>query len=277
MAFHTTVPTKDENKETVELHPSVTKGGLFGSGINEWFALPVGLMFAIPAISQEWFVINEETQLTACFVAFCVTVYTQGGDAIHKSLDETATSIMKEHNEIEDKVIKQITGDIETLKADLGVADSYREINAIREETYGKLSAVGAIKPKYDFKAHVERMIDMIAAEEASATEKKKTALMEEATAAVTAEFSSNKALKKAALDSAIAAIKGASAKSGADPVQAEFVKFFQAKAAGAKKTDAEESKAEREALIAKMNSLANNEGLSFQFDAEGVPKLVSM
>ena len=269
LSFHTTAPVKDDKDGSVELNSAVTKSN------NALFALPIGIAVAIPAISQEWFAINEETQLMACFVAFCVTAYTQGGEAIHKSLDEKAVNLLKEHNEVEDRVINQISGDIELLKADLGVADTYREINSIREETYTKLNAVGAIKPQYDFKAHVERMIDMIAAEETNVSEKKKTALMEEATAAVTAEFSSNKSLKKAALDSAIAAIKGSS-KDGSDPVQAEFVNFFKKKAADAKKTDAAEAKAEREALIAKVNSLAKNEGISFQFDANGVPKLAS-
>lgn len=270
LSFHTTVP-KMEEKEAAELNPAVEKG----PG-TEWFALPVGLAFAIPAIGLEWFPMNEETQLMACFVAFCVTAYTQGGDAIYKSLDEKAVNLLKEHNEVEDKVINQITGDIEILKNDLGVADMYREINSIRESAYGKLNAVGAVKPKYDLKSHVERVIDIIAAEESSVAEKKKIALMEEATAAVTAEFASSKALKKAALESAIASIKGGDSKTGADPVQAAYVKFFKAKAVEAKKTDAAESKAERDALIAKINSIAKNESLSFNIGADGVPKLAS-
>ena len=108
--------------------------------------------------------------------------------------------------------------------------------------------------------------------EESSVAEKKKIALMEEATAAVTAEFASS----KAALESAIASIKGGDSKTGADPVQAAYVKFFKAKAVEAKKTDAAESKAERDALIAKINSIAKNESLSFNIGADGVPKLAS-
>jgi len=269
LSFHTTAPVKDEKDGTVQLDSAVTKSN------SALFALPIGIAVAIPAISQEWFTINEETQLMACFVAFCVTAYTQGGDAIYKSLNEKAVNLLKEHNEVEDRVINQISGDIDLLKADLGVAETYKEINGVREGTYAKLNTIGAMKPKYDFKVHVERMIDMIATEETNVSEKRKTTLMEEATFAVTTEFSSNKALKKAALESAIAAIKGG-VKAGSDPVQAEFVNFFKKKAAGAKKTAATEAKAERDALIAKVNNLAKNEGLSFHFDTEGVPKLAS-
>merc|ERR1712154_3012 len=101
--------------------------------------------------------------------------------------------------------------------------------------------------------------MDMIAAEEASVAEKTKTALMMEATAYVTEQFSSTKALKKAALDSAIAAIKGE--EKANDPVKDAFVNFFKDKAAEAKKNDdGSEEAASRLALIGKMNSIAKNE-----------------
>ena len=153
------------------------------------------------------------------------------------------------------------------------MVNDFEAINEIRAETYTKLNAAGAIKPQHDFKAQVERMLNMIAQEEASQTEKMKTALMAEATATVTEQFSSDKALKKAALDAAISKIKGG--KAGADPVQAAFVQFFKDKAAAAKKSgDDSEEKAQREAMIAKMNSVAKNEGFFFRFDAKGTPSM---
>merc|ERR1712127_481492 len=97
--------------------------------------------------------------------------------------------------------------------------------------------------------------------------------LMSEATTSVTAQFSSDKALKKAALDSAISKLKGG--KAGTDPVQAAFIQFFKDKAAAAKTSkDDSEEKAQREALISKMNAVAKNEGFFFEFDASGNPKM---
>merc|ERR1719319_1570343 len=105
----------------------------------------------------------------------------------------------------------------------------------------------------------------MITAEEASVSEKKKIALMAEATETVRAQFSSEKALKKAALDSAIASIKG-NAKEGSDPVKQAFVKFFKSKAAEAKKSDdGSEEKAERVALVAKLNSVRRMRDFCFR------------
>jgi len=271
MSFHATSKKEEEAKEVA----AVTKsdGGLFGTGLSPWFALPVGMAAAVPAIKFDWYIVNEETQLAAVFVAFCVTLYTQGGDAIYKSLDQTAQTILKEQNEAEDKMIEAMEKKLDFLKGRTEQVAHFEAITAMRGEAYDKLNAAGAVKPQHDLKAQVERVLDIIAAEEASVTEKTKAALMVEATAAVSADFANNKSLKKAALDSAIAAIKGTA--KNEDPVKGAFVKFFQQKAKAAKSSDdGSEEAANRAALIAKVNSIAKNEKFFFQFDADGTPKM---
>lgn len=272
MSFHASAKREEEAAATTL--PQESKGGLFGTGLSEWFALPIGITAAIPLIKFDLYVINEETQLLAVFIAFCVTFYSQGGDAVYKALDEKAVDLLKEHNDAEDKVIAALEEKLEFLNAGKNMVNDFNSINEMRSAAYEKLNAAGAIKPQHDFKAQVERMLTMIAAEEASVTEKTKMALMAEATADVTEKFSSDKALKKAALDSAIAKIKGG--KTGADPVQAAFVQFFKEKAAAAKASkDDSEEKAQREAMIAKMNSVAKNEGFFFEFDKTGKPAML--
>jgi len=269
MEFHASSRREEESKA---VEPS--KGGLFGTGLSEWFALPIGMAAAVPMIKFDWLVINEEFQLSAVFVAFCVAVYTQGGDAIHKSLDEKAQTLLKEHNEAEDKVIAALEQKLEFLKANQNMVSDFEGINAVRAEAYKNLNAAGAIKPQHDFSAQVQRVLAMIATEEASITEKTKTALMEEATSDVTEQFGSSKALKKAALDNAIAQIKGTS-KGEADPVAKAFVKFFQDKAAeAAKVTDDSEEKAQRAAIIAKVNAICKSEGFFFNIDESGEAKM---
>lgn len=273
MSFHASAKREEEAKADGTVAVEESKGGLFGTGLSEWFALPVGVAAAVPLLKFEWYIVNEETQLMAVFLAFCVTLYTQGGDAIYKSLDQKAVDLLKEHNEAEDKVIETLEQKLVFLKANQNMVNDFNSINEIRAATYDKLNAAGAVKPKHDFKSQVERMLNMIAAEEASVTEKTKMALMSEATASVTEKFTSDKALKKAALDSAISALKGG--KSAGDPVQAAFVQFFKDKAAAAKASkDDSEEKVQREAMISKMNAVAKNEGFFFEFDASGNPKM---
>jgi 6-pyruvoyl-tetrahydropterin synthase len=271
MSFHASAKREEEAKaDAVAVEES--KGGLFGTGLSEWFALPIGVAAAVPLIKLEWYVVNEETQLLAVFLAFCVTFYTQGGDAVYKALDQKAVDLLKEHNAVEDKVIKALEAKLEGLKASHNMVNDFEAINQVRKETYEKLNKAGAIKPQHDFKAQVEKMVNMIAQEEANVTEKTKMALMTEATASVTEKFTSDKALKKAALDAAIAKLKGGKAE---DPVLSAFVQFFKDKgAAAATSKDDSEEKAQRAALVAKMNGVCKSEGFMFEFDASGKPKM---
>mmetsp|Transcript_11503 Transcript_11503/g.8039 ORF Transcript_11503/g.8039 Transcript_11503/m.8039 type:complete len:307 (+) Transcript_11503:69-989(+) len=255
--------------------PTESKGGLFGTGLSEWYALPIGMTLAVPAIKLDWYVVNEETQLAAVFVAFCVACYTQGGDALYNTLNERAETLLKEHNEAEDKVIAALEQKLDFLKANQNMVNDFEAINALREESYVCLNAAGAIKPQHDFKAQVERMLNMIAQEEANVTEKTKIAIMQEAPAAVTEKFTTSKELKKAALDAAIAQIKGSAKEGTVDPVRAEFSNFLKAKAEAASKISGdEEMLAQRAAMVAKMNAVAKSEGFFFELGADGKPTM---
>lgn len=271
MAFHASAPRDEETKETAPA--PVEKGGLFGTGLSEWFALPIGMTAAVPILKLDWYVVNEETQLAAVFVAFSVALWSQGGDAIHNALDERAKTLLKDHNEAEDKVIVALEQKLDFLKANQNMVNDFEAINAIRVDSYEKLNAAGAIKPQHDLKVQMERILNMIAQEEATVTEKTKVAIMAEATAVVTEKFSTSKELKKAALDAAIAQIKGSAKEGTVDPVRAQFSMFLKQKAeAAAKITDDSEEKAQRAALISKMSAVANSEGMFMEFDASGKP-----
>lgn len=194
---------------------------------------------------------------------------------VYNALDENAKTILKEQNEVEDKVIAALEEKLGFLKDNSNIVEYFEGIHAERAATYDRLNKAGAVKPQHDFKAQVERILGMIANEETSIAEKKKMALMEEATTSVTAAFSSEKALKKAALDAAIASIKGSEKKTGSDPVKAAFISFFKDKAtAAAKSDDGSEDKAQRAAMVAKLNAVAKNEGFFFSFDESGAVKM---
>lgn len=274
MAFHVSSRREEEAKAPVA---TTSKGGIFGTGISEWYALPVGIAAAVPAITFDWYIINEETQLAAAFIAFCLVVYTQGGDAIHKALDARAQALLKEHRESEQELIEEMESLVQHLGNQLEIPEIMEDMNTVREDTYVKLNAAGAIKPKHDLKAQVERILAMIAHEEASNIDKAKVALMQEATASVSEQFATSKQLKKAALDAAIATIKGGANAGGDDPVKTAFVKFFKDKAAeAAKSKDTSAETTQRAAFLAKANAVSESEGYFFRFDENGVPKMAN-
>lgn len=205
---------------------------------------------------------------------FCVTVYTQAGEMIHKGLVEKADVMLAEQNELEDAVIdclEDLHTDIEKLSGNL-VSD-FEAISKTTEETYEKLNKAGAIKPQHDLKAQVEKVLQLIKQEEINVTEKAKNDLMAEAAVNVADGFLNSKEMKKAAMDLALAKLAGASPTT--DPVKDAYIKFFKDKAAASKGDDKAELAAQREAMLAKLNATAKNEGFFFEFDASGKPKMV--
>ena len=118
---------------------------------------------------------------------------------------DEANDMLKAQNAAEDEVIAKLEESVEYMKLTENIVEDYQAVYDLTEETYGKLNATGKIKPQHEVKAQMEKMLAMVAAEESNNYEKAKLAMMTSATEAVTAEFSSNKDLKKAALTSAIA------------------------------------------------------------------------
>merc|ERR1712157_317635 len=157
-------------------------------GIPSFYAIPAAMVFAVPAIKFEWLIIDAEFQLAAVFITFCYAFYKNAGDAVYKALKSDGDDMLK----------------------------NFEALNSIRGETYEKLNAAGKVKPLHDFKSQMEKVLNMICVEEASVQEKAKVALLNEATESVTNDFSTNKQLKKTALDAAIATIKGTKGKAAA-------------------------------------------------------------
>ncbi len=77
-------------------------------------ALPVGIIAAVPALTQDFVILSEETQIVGCFVMFVSAIYTQFGDAIAKNLDAQSSAVLAALNKQEDvnveitKVICQV-------------------------------------------------------------------------------------------------------------------------------------------------------------------------
>ena len=225
-----------------------------------------------------WFDPDAETLLASTFLGFCVVAYTQGGDMMATMFKDEAKEMLKVQNQAEDEVIAKLEESVEYMKLTENIVEDYQAVYDLTEESYAKLNASGKIKPQHKLKAQMEKMLTMIAAEEANQYEKAKAAMMTDATEAVTAEFASNKELKKAALTSAIAKLTGKGGKgASSDPVREEFVKYFKQTAANAKASDdGSEEKAARENMITKLNALAENDGMYFRLDPNsGKPHVV--
>jgi hypothetical protein len=238
--------------------------------LGKTFGVPIGT-FAVPAIHYEWYLVNEET-VGGLFHARALS--TNGGGAIHDMLAADGERILEEHNKLEDAIIHDLQDKLYDVKMQEHVVKDANDIRELRIASYEKLNAAGVIKPQFEFKAQMERLLTMMEVEELSMQEKTKAAIMEEARVSVTAEFSTNQELKKTSLASAIAQLKGSST-GASDPVKAAYLAFFKTKGVAAAKMDEKvELAANRAAMVAKLNAVASNEGFFFELDASGKPKM---
>jgi len=258
------------SKREEEAKPAATEDkGVFGW--DPLYSLPLGVALAVPAIHYEWYLVNEETQLMACFIAFNAFIYTQFGDTIKGILEADGKDVLAKQNAVEDEILGILKSKRQDVVMQERLVQDAEDIQKLKEETYVKLNAAGKIKPQHEFKAQMERMLTMIATEEANVKEKEKIAMMEEATAAVTKELLENKALQKQSLENAIKKLKGEAA--GEGPVKATYLKFFKWKGDEAKKVDEKvEIAQQRAAMVAKLNATADNEGFFFKFGPDGKP-----
>lgn len=256
--------------------PDLKDPGFLGTGLSHWYAIPVGVVAAVPILEFNWYNINEETLLASTFLGFCVVAYTQGGELIANAFKEESKAVLRAQNEAEDEIIAKMEETVEYMELTENIVSDYEDVLDLTEKSYAKLNAAGKIKPQHDLKAQMEKMLHMIVTEEQNAYEKAKIAMMSDATTAVTSDFLTSEALKKAALDNAIAKLTGKGSGS-TDPVQGAFVKYFANKAKVAKAADdGSEEKEARANMLAKMNAIADNDGMFFRFDPSGKPKLVA-
>jgi hypothetical protein len=264
--FHASAKREEDAKATPA--PVEEKKGFWDPS----YSIPLGIALAVPVLKYEWYIVNEETQLAACMMAFSLIVYKQFGGVIYEALEQDGKRILAEHNAVEDEDIAALEFKINDVKAQSQIVQDAEDIKALKIQTYQKLNEVGKIKPQYEFKSQIEKLLSLMATEEANMTEKAKAALMLEATDAVKADFATSKELKKSSLQGAIATLKGAADKS--DPVKDAYLKFFRAKAKSTVDEKAEAAAA-REQMITKLNAVARSEGFFFEFDASGKPKMI--
>lgn len=236
--------THEDKKELVDILEVKEEKGLIGKlGLDDWkFAIPVGMLVGIPALSNEMIILDAEMQLTACFVLFCSTMYTQVGGMIGKSLDERSTEIFKELNTLDANVKSQLTGAIASNEMALTMADDLKERFELIDNLAETQAQVLNYKEEHKFRDAIVKKLDSLSAlEEATAT-----AMRARTIAAVKADvvdlFTNDRKAKDNALDQAIKVLSaGAKGKMGKDVVGDAFsaaIKNYKTKYESSKEPD---------------------------------------
>jgi len=237
-AFHSSAPSQSEEKA-----PAAPAGGFLGTGLDPMYAIPFGIIAGIPIINNELLVLNEETQLVGCFAAFVITAYTQGGDAVAKMMDDKAKAITEEHNAAENASIAAVESIIAAHKNRIAAMEDLATLESMAGEYEKKAAAIVPAVAKFEVAASIEKALADIYNKELIAKEKVSQDLAANAVRSVRDGFLADAKAVDASTTYAISALVG---KAGPNPIDGEFVKFFDA----AGKAAAAEEKANKGKVV---------------------------
>ena len=102
----------EQKEELIQMlsEPKAEDKGIIGKlGLDDWkIALPVGIFIAIPTLANEVLVLSPESQLVACFMIFCGTMYNQIGGPVGKYLDNVADEKWDKVKKFDDNILKEV-------------------------------------------------------------------------------------------------------------------------------------------------------------------------
>lgn len=229
---------RTEMKKILGVESSEEKSMISKLGLDDWkFAIPAAMLVGIPAISNEVIVLSEELQLTAVFILFCSTMYTQAGGMLSKGLDDYSKEIEDKFKAVDDnmlvslksaqtanKQLADLEGDVKSM---FELKDSLASVKA---ETLNK-------EEQLKFREEIVRKLDALVALEDTAVNALRARMVDKVKADVVATFQKDTKAKEAALAAAVAVLQGgAKGKMGKDVVGEIFSKSIANYAAEYKK-----------------------------------------
>lgn len=194
-------------------------------GLNDWkFALPAGLFIAIPALSNEVLVLDAETQLVACFILFCSTMYSQVGGMLGKSLDDYSREIYEELKAVDETLLTQINGAIAADKEVLTLEEDFKALNEITDNLAVAQADILNHREAHLYREAIVKKLDSLHALEESAVYAIRSRMVNQVKTDVVNTFATDKKVKEAALNRAIEVLAGgAKGKLGEDIVGKVF------------------------------------------------------
>ncbi|CEG45636.1 atp synthase subunit mitochondrial [Plasmopara halstedii] len=149
MSFHSTGSVRKDEAQAEEI-PVPTQGLLDQAGLTDWkISAPIIGALAIPAISNHFYVLNEESQLACCFLLFCTATYKFGGEMIASYFDERAAAILSEHNAVEDANLALAKETLETHKSMLNIHEDIAAVAEAHKEAIALMCKVQAYKLRH--------------------------------------------------------------------------------------------------------------------------------
>ncbi|KAL4139824.1 hypothetical protein PRNP1_001230 [Phytophthora ramorum] len=168
VGLHTSGVARKQEEASEEIAVP-TQGLLDQAGLTDWkISAPIIGALSIPAISNHFYVLNEESQLACCFLLFCSASYKFGGEMIASYFDERAAAILGEHNAVEDANLDLAKETLETHKAMLNIHEDIAAVAEAHKEAVALMCEVQAYKLRHKTRDTFVKNLESIREIEAS-------------------------------------------------------------------------------------------------------------
>mmetsp|Transcript_28311 Transcript_28311/g.47613 ORF Transcript_28311/g.47613 Transcript_28311/m.47613 type:complete len:346 (-) Transcript_28311:366-1403(-) len=216
----------EEKQDLMEILEKKEPEGMVAKlGLDDWkFALPLGLFVAIPALSNEVLVLDAETQLVACFILFCSTMYTQVGGMMAKSLDDYSQEIYDDLKNVDDSMLEQINAAVAANEMALSLEEDFKQYTTLTDQLAMAQADLLNHREAHMYRDAIVKKLDSLQALEDSAVQAMKSRLLTQVKSDVVNTFTNDKKAKDAALARAMDVLaSGAKGKLGKDVVGEVF------------------------------------------------------
>lgn len=191
----------------------------------DWkFAIPISMMVGIPVVTNEVLIINEETQLLACFILFCATAYNSGAPVIHQYCEDIREKDFKLFQAADEYLLRDLTEAVKANEKCLGMEETVKDIYGLTDNlSVAQADLLNSIE-QHKLRDVVAKKLSSLVAIEEAASSAIRARMLTQVRADVVKAFTSDKTAKDNALSQAISVLSaGTSAKLGKDVVGDSF------------------------------------------------------
>jgi ribosome recycling factor len=213
----------DNVKETLEevLTAKADDSMVAQYGLNDWkFALPIGMVAAIPVLGNEWLVLGAETQLVAVFILFCSTAFWLVGGMVAMVLDATSDAVREAMRKVDESMLVDIKHSIAQNEKVLDMESDISSVHALVDDMSVVKADALNYQAEHQYRDDIVKKLESLVAIEGAAVQNIRNRMLDAVRADVSAKFSTDAKLKAAALNQAMAVLAGGkSGKRGKDVV----------------------------------------------------------
>ena len=185
--------------------------------LQKWnYFVPIGVLVGVPALTNEFAVIDMETQILGAFLFTVGAVYNEFGAAIGGALDGEANDVKKAMNVVDDSLLQNVHDAVATNKNLLDLETEVKDIHALTDDMATVQAEYLNLHEEHIFRDAVSRKLDALVALEDNASHAIRTRMMTKINDDVASSFKTDTKAKDAALAQALAVLSSSTHKGGA-------------------------------------------------------------